>query len=286
MRCFFISDLHGHESRYRSLFDAIRTERPSAVLFGGDLLPAGRRSAQGYFPDVSDFIGEFLVPQLSSLRHDLAAEYPKIFLIPGNDDSRSFEDALRTPPLPDLWFWAHEQWLTLGDCSVFGYAWVPPTPFRCKDWERYDVSRYVDPGCISPEDGMLSVPRDAHELRYRTIADDLRELAEAHDVSKTIVLFHTPPYNTALDRAALDGRVIDHAPLDVHVGSIAVRKFILERSPLITLHGHIHESASITGSWKEQLGATWCYSAAHRGRELALVRFDTEQPELATRELL
>jgi Icc-related predicted phosphoesterase len=100
------------------------------------------------------------------------------------------------------------------------------------------------------------------------------------------MLFHAPPHDTELDRAALDGRRIDHAPLDVHVGSIAIRRFIERRQPRITLHGHVHESARLTGSWRATIGATHCLSAAHDGPELALVRFDPERPADATRELL
>jgi Icc-related predicted phosphoesterase len=70
------------------------------------------------------------------------------------------------------------------------------------------------------------------------------------------------------------------------VGSIAVRRFIEQRQPYITLHGHVHESARITGAWQEQIGRTSCFSAAHDGQELALVRFDLKQPERAERELL
>ena len=35
-------------------------------------------------------------------------------------------------------------------------------------------------------------------------------------------------------------KMIDYAPLDVHVGSIAVRRFIESRAPYLTLHGHVH----------------------------------------------
>ena len=96
-------------------------------------------------------------------------------------------------------------------------------------------------------------------------------------------LFHTPPHETKLDRAALDGKMVDHVPLDLHVGSIAVRRFIEARQPLLTLHGHIHESARLTGSWRDRIGRTHLFSAAHDGPELALVRFDLEHPEGATR---
>ena len=93
----------------------------------------------------------------------------------------------------------------------------------------------------------------------------------------------SPPYQTRLDRAALDGRLFDDAPLDVHVGSIAVRRFIEQRQPLVTLHGHVHESARLTGSWQEKIGRTHCFSAAHDGPELALVRFNPENPAGALR---
>ena len=58
------------------------------------------------------------------------------------------------------------------------------------------------------------------------------------------------------------------------------------RQPYLTLHGHVHESALITGAWKDKIGNTCCFSAAHHGKELALVRFDPEHPENAMRELI
>jgi len=101
-----------------------------------------------------------------------------------------------------------------------------------------------------------------------------------------VFLFHAPPYRTKLDRADLDGKTIDHVPLDVHVGSIAVRRFIEQRQPWLTLHGHVHESARLSGDWRDCLGRTRMFSAAHDGPELALVRFDLDDPARASRELL
>ncbi len=105
-------------------------------------------------------------------------------------------------------------------------------------------------------------------------------------MQRAVLLFHTPPHETRLDRAALDGRAIDDVPLDVHVGSIAVRRFIEETQPLVTLHGHIHESARLTGGWRDRIGETHLFSAAHDGPELALVQFDLEKPADAERLLL
>jgi uncharacterized protein len=273
---FFASDLHGSERRYESLLAAIGDERPEAVLLGGDLLPF---QAQEEF--TRDLAGRF-----SSLRTRLGSRYPRVLLIFGNDDPRALEPVFAEYEAEGLWTVLHNRCTDVGAQRIYGYPYVPPTPFMLKDWERYDVSHYVDPGCISPEEGFRSVPIEASESRYSTIALDLERLAGADDLTRAILLLHAPPYQTKLDRAALDGKSIDHAPLDVNVGSIALRRFIEARQPLITLHGHVHESARLTGTWKDHVGRTLLLGAAHDGPELALVRFEPEPPHDATRELM
>ncbi len=277
---FFVSDLHGRADRYDKLVSAVARERPAAVFLGGDLLPHAWSLRGG------SFVERALQPRLAALRGRLGAAYPRVFAILGNDDPRVEEAALRRLEAEGLLEYLHGRGVAWGAWMVYGYACVPPTPFQLKDWEVYDVSRYVDPGCVPPEEGRRSVAVDPAEIRRRTIAADLDALVPAGDLDRTIVLFHTPPYRTALDRAALDHRRVDHAPVDVHVGSVAVRRFIEARQPRVTLHGHVHESARITGAWREAIGRTWALSAAHDGPELALVRFDPAHPEAATRELL
>jgi Icc-related predicted phosphoesterase len=284
--CFFVSDLHGHHDRYLKLFDAIERERPRAVFLGGDLLPHVMAVLRSDVPVSHDFLERFLVPGFTRLQHRLGVTYPRVFLILGNDDARVEEAAVRDAGGAGLWEYAHEQRIPWGTLDVLGYSWVPPTPFRLKDWERYDVSRHVEPGCSAPEDGWHTVPIDEREVRFATIQRDLERLAEGGEPATTVCLFHTPPYDTALDRAALDGKSVDHVPLDVHVGSIAVRRFIEQRQPLVTLHGHVHESARLTGRWRDRIGGTHAFTGAHDGPELALVRFDPERLDEATRELL
>jgi Icc-related predicted phosphoesterase len=144
----------------------------------------------------------------------------------------------------------------------------------------------MDPGCVPPEEGWTTTHVPKNEIKNATIEQDLERLVGDDDLSNAIMLFHSPPYSTKLDRADLNGKTINHAPVDVHVGSIAVKRFIESRQPLITLHGHIHESPRLTGSWKERIGRTMAFSAAHDGPELALVTFDPQTPETAMRELL
>lgn len=284
--CFFASDLHGDESRYRKLFEAIASERPAGVFLGGDLLPSGLFSLAGISSLHRDFVGGFLAPGFLELSHRLGAARPAVFLILGNDDARVEEAAVLEAATRGAWHYAHSRRLALGEHDVYGYAFVPPTPFPLKDWERYDVSRFVDPGCVSPEEGRRTVPVAEREARYSTIAQDLAELTGESSLQRAIVLFHTPPHDTVLDRAGLDGKMIDHVPLDVHVGSIAVRRFIEVHQPLVTLHGHVHESTRLTGTWRCTIGRTHSLTAAHDGPELALVRFDPDALEFATRELI
>jgi Icc-related predicted phosphoesterase len=276
----FASDLHGRVDRYEKLLAAVESERPSLVFLGGDLLPFAAGGLRG------GFLIEWLAPRLVALRSQLRQAYPRVLAIFGNDDPRSEEPSLLALQAQGLLEHAHARRIELGPFAAYGYACVPPTPFRLKDWERYDVSRFVDPGSVSPEEGQRSVPADENDVRWGTIATDLERLAGSDDLSRAVFLFHAPPYASALDRAALAGLSVDHVPLDVNVGSIAIRRFIEARQPLVTLHGHVHESARLTGAWSEQIGRTLCLSAAHDGPELALVAFDLEAPAAATRRLL
>jgi len=282
----FASDLHGREEQYLRLFSLLREERPRAVFLGGDLLPSGLLPFAKSASARGSFLEEFLVPGLRKLRDALQEEYPVIFLIPGNDDARSEEAGLLGHEAQGLWRYMHLRREPFASYTVYGYACVPPTPFVLKDWERYDVSRFVDPGCVPPEEGRYSVAVNEEDKGFPTIREDLERLAAADPLERAIFLFHSPPYQTRLDRAALDGRMFDGAPLDVHVGSIAVKRFIEERQPLVTLHGHVHESARLSGSWQEKIGRTHCFSAAHDGPELAVVSFNPENPGAAVRRLL
>lgn len=284
--CFFVSDMHGDISRYRKLFQCIREECPDALFLGGDLMPSSLTALTALQFSHKDFINGFLVNELTALKTEMGNRYPRIFVILGNDDARMEEAALLDAAARGTWTYCHNRRVQWKDFTVYGYCYVPPTPFRFKDWERYDVSRYVDPGCTAPSEGMRSVPVSEYEMNYGTISEDLETLTGDDDLSRAIFLFHSPPYKSKLDRAALDGKQIDHVPLDVHVGSIAIQRFIQERQPLVTLHGHIHESTRLTGSWRERFGRTESFNAAHDGPELALVRFNPASPQDATLQLI
>ena len=282
--CFFVSDIHGQLDRYHRLIAEIYKDPPTIVFIGGDILPhplsyAGNTSCDS-------FIRGFLMPQFIKLRILLKDKYPQVLIILGNDDGKVDEDCIVEGEKRGLWNYINSKMTHCAGFDIYGYCYVPPTPFMLKDWERYDVSRYVSPGAISPEEGFRTVEVFGYEAKFATIKEDLENLTEDRDLSRAVFLFHAPPHETNLDRIASDGKFIDFVPLDKHVGSIAVKKLIEERQPHLTLHGHIHESAAITGSWQDRIGRTPCFTAAHDGPELAIIKFDLESPDGAVRELL
>jgi Icc-related predicted phosphoesterase len=277
MSCwYFVSDLHGSTHRYQALARLLSSDPPDVLCIGGDILPGGS----------VDFVDAYLLPLFRRLHSQLGECYPATYLIMGNDDPRKGEANLLQGEAEQLWHYAHQHRFQQDGYQLAGYSCVPPTPFLLKDWERYDVSRYVDVGCIPPEAGNHTVPLDAEALQWHTIARDIAELTAEMQMQRSIMLFHSPPYQSKLDRAALDGQMVDHVPVDVHVGSIAIQRFIAARQPHITLHGHVHESARLTGAWMQVFGATTAFSAAHDGPQLAVISFDPATPAEATRLLL
>lgn len=280
MHCFFVTDLHGKVSRYEKLFAIIRHKKPDAVFIGGDILPS--LNVNEVYE--GDFIEDYLSGKLKSLKSELKGHYPRIFIIMGNDDPRIEEAKVKKLEEENLWEYIHFSKTEFAGYNIFGYSYIPPTPFMLKDWEKYDVSVFVDPGCVHPVDGCRSVD-PLEDISFTNIKKDLDKIAANEDMEKAVFLFHSPPYKTVHDRAALDGKTIDHVPLDVHVGSIAIQRFIEDNQPYLTMHGHIHESATLTGRWMQNMGNTVTCSAAYDGKGLSLVSFYLEDLSTIKREI-
>ncbi len=284
VHCYFVSDLHGKKERYDKLFNRLHHHPPEILFIGGDILPHGFHMRKN---EPEDFIRKHLVDRFLELKNKLGDRYPEVFLILGNDDPRINEERIRREGSEyRIWGYIHNRHVEYGGYDIYGYSFIPPSPFGLKDWEKYDVSRFVDPGCSHPYQGMRTVKPD-FDPEHDNMKNDLQALTKEKDLSSAVFLFHSPPYDTSLDRAALDGKMIDYVPMDVHVGSIAIQRFINERQPLLTLHGHIHEASTITGNWSEKMGNTFAFSASYDSKtHLALVEFDLENPGRAQRFIL
>lgn len=274
--CFHVSDLHGRQERYEKLFAEIIKEKPGVVLMGGDLLPHGISNNR--------FISGYLKNKLMALKEILKKEFPKFLIIMGNDDPKKFEKDFEYLSDENLIFYLNFKKISIGDYQFYGYSYVPPTPFRMKDWEKYDVSRYTEPGIIPPDEGYITSERAQYDIKYSTIKEDIQNYLGNEDLSKSVILFHTPPYNTKLD--LVRPVLIEHVETDKHAGSIAVRNFIELKQPLITLHGHLHESSRLSGAWHDRIGNTYCFNAAYHKSELSIIKFDLSAPQDAKRILI
>ncbi|HNQ67766.1 MAG TPA: metallophosphoesterase [Bacteroidales bacterium] len=274
------SDLHGKKEIYGKLFTYIKNEVPDIVFLGGDLYPSFRDMQN----QNDDFFEDFLVPNFTNLKQELKDKYPIICIILGNDDPAPEEKKFKKPEYCNLWNYINCGKLKYKKYTIYGYSYIPPTPFLYKDWELYDVSRYVDPGCVHPTEGIRSID-PGRDIDFASIKKDLEDLTANQNLENAIFLFHSPPYKTNLDRAALDNKFVDYIPLDVNVGSIAIKELIESRQPLLTLHGHIHESTTLTGHWKEIIGKTYCFNAATELKALSIIEFDLDNFNNAIRKI-
>lgn len=104
------------------------------------------------------------------------------------------------------------------------------------------------------------------ELEEEEIGEVLRRgWKEVADAQALIVLCHTPPQGTKIDRLR-DGR---------HVGSPAVRQFLAEVGPRVCLSGHVHEAVGI-----DRIGPTTLTNPGPLGAGGYLVLEWTEGPEI------
>lgn len=284
----YSSDLHGNEQQYQRLIDYTVQSGAQTVILGGDLLPKAKGITQEeYLQRQRSFLEQRLLKILSQLEEEGISP----FFILGNDDVAANKDLVEKLP-SYIHFQRHR--LT-NDFEICGYSYVPITPFAIKDWEKYDLS--VVPSRISSyyerrkranyrwsgfkttrERGWSEFSFNSAMEKKDSIQWDLENSLFTRNPERTVYVVHTPPDNTALDQVALGQ----------HVGSIALRQFIEKHQPYLTLHGHIHETVDVSGTFKEKIGKTFCFSSGNDNttKSVTVVVFDLHHPEKAQRIII
>ncbi len=275
MQILYTSDLHGDQQKYQELLQITADHSIDVVILGGDLLPRrghGPESLSGQL----EFIDTFLHPLLVELRR--ISHYPIAYIF-GNNDWMAALPPLKKLEVDGLLFALHGQVLQLGEeVSVTGCPWVPPTPFAPKDVERRDLRKdkaAVNAGiAVISNNGRLEQTDEVQYLnRMPSIEEELETMPEINPRSSNIVVFHSPPYKTQLDQG-MNGSAL---------GSRAIRTYIENRQPSITLHGHIHESPVVSGAYAQRMGNTFAINPGQTGGRLAAVIFDPADPEKSLR---
>lgn len=92
------------------------------------------------------------------------------------------------------------------------------------------------------------------ELKGRTelphMCDVLKKLPLPDDRQKAVYVMHMPPAGLRLGQLRYQ---------DLDIGSVDIYEFLKEKQPLLSLHGHIHESPDTEkGKWINQIHQTTC----------------------------
>ncbi|HSS62389.1 MAG TPA: hypothetical protein VLK30_13125 [Candidatus Limnocylindrales bacterium] len=138
----------------------------------------------------------------------------RIFVSPGNDDEMEVDDVIRRAELVEL---GEGRVVEFDGFSMISTGWSNPTPWKTHREESEDE-------LVKRIDAMAS---------------------QVADPSHAIFNLHCPPFKSGLDEApAIDAdlKLLHGGRALRPVGSTAVREAIERRQPLLSLHGHIHES--------------------------------------------
>ncbi|MBI2654181.1 metallophosphoesterase [Candidatus Woesearchaeota archaeon] len=240
MKILYTADIHGNEEFCKRLLKKAEDENADAIVIGGDLCPRNGDTIKEKINSQKHFLEKFLIPLFKEFK--IKNKNREIYAIMGNDDFKVNLEILEKAEKNKILHSIHKESIKLNKLSIAGYSFVNPTPFRLKDWEKPDFEGDRLPTQLFNEE-IRSV-----EKENGTIQEDLNGLKRLSNPKKTIYVIHAPPYNTKLDIVTTG----------THVGSKAVRKFIEEEQPFLTLHGHIHESPRMSGSWHDKIGKTIC----------------------------
>jgi uncharacterized protein len=279
---FYSSDLHGSNRCWRKFLGAAKFYGVDTLLMGGDLTGKAvvpiTRTADGSCE--TTFMGEHRRAsselELSQLMDAVRFNGMYPWVAPEEEIQRHREDdeardeLFETVMLDEL-----GRWIRLADdraeaagLSIFAIAgnddpWVCDKVVAsgrrlqpCED-RVVEVGGHEMIACSLVNPTPWDSPR---ELDESALYEHLRGLAEqVSDPSQAIFMLHAPPYDSGLDTAREINRedltvvLRNGQPHEIPVGSKAVRQIIEEYQPLLSLHGHIHESRGIT-----TIGRTTC----------------------------
>ncbi len=277
MRILYTADTHVHPGHLERLLQAAGELRPAVVIIGGDLIPAWKGSIEASIAPHRQWVGGVLLPRLEQFRESFPET--RVLLDLGNDDLAAARSLLEARDGVDFQL-LHQRVVEIADdLLAVGYMIVNPTPFAIKDGEKADCRD--DDGLSRPgveTSGYVTcsgklLPHSLTPLQG-TIEDDLDALStlltsSAMHGASFIFVSHAPPRDTALDLAATG----------LHVGSLAVRRFIERWSPtgrlVASLHGHIHEAPLLSNRLWERVGEVPAFNVGQHPRLFRALLLET-----------
>jgi len=252
MKVLYTSDLHGEIRLYQELLALATSSSAEIIALGGDLLPSlpPTKRYEDMVPNQKAFINQFLSSFFKKVITTTSVK--QIFLIPGNWDIGY--PYLFKEPLEEIVDLDQRSYRLKNEYELIGYPFVPPTPFRPKDYEKMDDPEATWPPQKNPSyirssnqtDQLISIDPYLYLRGRETIREDLNRLPRPLYHKRAIYIMHSPPFGTRLD--FIQG--------GKSAGSRSIKIFIEENQPLLTLHGHIHESPELSGAYFDRIGET------------------------------
>lgn len=250
IKILYVTDLHGDKNKYRKSLDIAVEKNIGVIVNGGDMLPKlGERHLEQPI-----FINEFLRDYFSELER-----YGITYLaMLGNDDLLSVDGLFDTVcgEYENVHNIAGKK-VRIGGYEFIGMNHILDHPFGCKD-RVVTETHYIPQRQLSPVAGISNeygYDRIYNWLEYsRTelpyMCDILNDLPEPENPQQTVYVMHMPPAGLRLGQLLYQ---------DLDIGSVDIYEFLKERQPLLSLHGHIHESPDTQkGRWINQIRSTAC----------------------------
>jgi uncharacterized protein len=312
MKLFYVTDLHGSEICWRKFLNAGKFYNADVVILGGDItgkamVPIVQRASgvwdaslqdqletletegeverfskrvmdRGYYPirvsgeEYQALQGdEDLVDKrfkevmldgterwIAMAEERLAGTGIRVVACPANDDMFEIDGLLAGASVVETGDEDHP--IQLGDLTMVSMGWTNPTPWHTfREAEEPELARRIE-----------------------------RALAAASDPSTTIFNFHAPPYGSSLDSAPAlnpDLTYVSGGQALRPVGSTSVRDAIQRYQPLLSLHGHIHESKGAS-----RIGGTLALNPGSSYEEgvlqAAIVNLDTRKRRVKNYQLV
>lgn len=291
-KVFFATDIHGSEKCWKKIVNSGNFYEVDIIILGGDITGKGIQVISEIKKGLwqTDFLGESIkVNQQDDLDHLLnrirtAGFYPYI-ITPDYLEEISASEELRTKIFQELVTDSINNWVALAEKKLNGTGRKIIVTAGNDDPLFINELFNGSPVIVMAERKVVSLdefheminegysnptPWNTHrELDEDTLYKEIEKQAnQIIDMKNAIFNLHAPPYNSKLDEAPLldDNLIpIDGGRTYGPVGSVAVRKAIETFQPLLSLHGHIHESK---GSIK--IGRTLCLNPGSSYNEGAL----------------
>lgn len=273
-RLFYAGDVHGSRLCWKKFVNAAAHYPADVLVMGGDLtgkalVPIVREGDGSYSAEV---IGERRVAhtaeELDQIQRSISTNgmYP---LIVDPEEARTLatdasrrEEAFEQVLLDELRLWVQLADERLADSGTRAFV----IPGNDDPWE-VDAELASGSSVVACDETVEEIgPHEMASFGYsnRTPWDTPRELDEEEiyarlkrlvdqleEPNRAILNIHVPPYESSLDTAFEVDEDLHYVmkggrPHEVPTGSPAVRQIIEETQPLLSLHGHIHESKGVT----------------------------------------